>query len=344
MTLLSGNSTLLRWYAAGGVLGGLILALLLWQSGLSASLSQATLFALPLSVLLASSLPSAAYLSRAMQASRDQPARIALNYLSAAALVASALTLLAEAWNSLLPDGLVQLTLADNIALWLLAAMLYLLALLLADALQAVSRASRAEQLAAEARLHAREAELAMLRLQINPHFLFNSLNAISALTAFDAAAAREMTLTLATFYRHTLQLAGLERITLAQELTLCRHYLAIEHYRFGERLQFAEQLAANPEDIRLPPMLLQPLLENAIKHGLQAGNDGEIRLQIASAHGWLYLLLDNPATHAGTSGTGTGIANVRARLAASYGERALLTAGKTGERFAVEIRLPVET
>ena len=236
-----------------------------------------------------------------------------------------------------------SLPLAASLVLWLGVGMLYLLALLLFDRLQAVSRASRAEQHAAEARLQAREAELAMLRLQINPHFLFNSLNSISALTGFDAAAAREMTLSLAEFYRHTLQLAGRERVSLAEELTLCRHYLAIERFRFGERLQFDEQIAANLAAQSLPPMLLQPLLENAVKHGIQAGAGGCIHLQVEEAHGWTYLRLGNPHHPHSEAGTGTGLTNVRARLTTCYGDRAYLAAGIEAGCFVVEIRLPRE-
>src|SRR5690606_35448398 len=130
-------------------------------------------------------------------------------------------------------------------------------------------RARGLERRELELRLLAQDAELRMLRTQIDPHFLFNSLNSISALTAIDAGAARDMTLQLAGFFRQTLGLEAHRKVTLRAELELVERFLAIERVRFGPRLAVERQVSTDAEACLLPPMILQPLVENAVKHGI---------------------------------------------------------------------------
>ena len=114
-----------------------------------------------------------------------------------------------------------------------------------------------------------RDAELRALRAQVNPHFLYNSLNSISALTGSDAAAARRMCLLLAEFLRTTLRVSSEERITMAEEMKLAERFLSIEQVRFGERLHVEQSIDESALECQVPPLVLQPLLENAVGHGI---------------------------------------------------------------------------
>ncbi|HEX5756734.1 MAG TPA: histidine kinase, partial [Arenimonas sp.] len=222
----------------------------------------------------------------------------------------------------------------------------YAVSLLAHALLLAVARSHRAELRASAARLQARDAELQMLRAQIDPHFLFNSLNSISALTAVDPAGARDMTLRLAQFFRQTLTLAERERIGLADELSLLEHYLAIEQVRFGESLQSRIEVDDAARQALLPPLSLQPLVENAIKHGLRSCEGGGfIVLRALLRGGFLHIAIDNPVGTLATrgSGNGLGLRNLQQRLATLYGDRARLHWQRGETHFRVELTLPFE-
>jgi LytS/YehU family sensor histidine kinase len=185
-----------------------------------------------------------------------------------------------------------------------------------------------------------------MLRTQINPHFLFNSLNSISALTGFDPSAAREMTVDLAQFFRRTLALAERERITLGEEVVLCEHFLAIEKRRFGAKLNAELRVSPAAAECLLPPMTLQPLLENAIKHGIrQVDGGGTIAVDALVRDGWLHLAVVNPVAREDVpaSGHGVGLKNIRERLAVLYGARARIGWQRSETQFAIEINLPID-
>lgn len=220
-------------------------------------------------------------------------------------------------------------------------------AVLAHDLLIAFQRTQAANDREAQVRLLARDMELQLLRLQIDPHFLFNSLNSLSALTHLDPAAARAMAIDLAQFFRQTLDLAGRERIRLEDELGLVRHYLAIEQQRLGDKLTTAIDAAPDAASALLPPLTLQPLVENALKHGLRPRSDGGLlSVQAMALDGWLHLAVRNPVpdTPSNEPGLGHGLRNLRERLAAQYADRARVQWGATSEGFAVEITLPLET
>ena len=148
---------------------------------------------------------------------------------------------------------------------------------------------------AAEARSLARDAELHALRMQINPHFLFNSLHSIAALTTVDSARAREMCIKLSDFLRSSLGLGQREIIPLSEELALARSYLEVEQVRFGARLQFTEDIQESCQDCAVPVLLLQPLVENAVKHGI-AGlvEGGAVRLSVERLGGSVHVAVEN--------------------------------------------------
>jgi two-component system sensor histidine kinase AlgZ len=208
-------------------------------------------------------------------------------------------------------------------------------------------RVRAAERRELESKLMAQEAELRMLRTQIDPHFLFNSLNSISALTTQNPAGAREMTLQLAEFFRHTLGLEAHRKVTLADECKLLMHFLAIEKVRFGARLMVEQSIGEGASACLLPPMILQPLVENAVKHGignLPAG--GTLRIVARREGSRLRVDIENdvdldlPAA----PGKGIGLANVRQRLAALYGHEASVNWTREQQLFRVTLTLPCET
>ena len=280
---------------------------------------------------------------------------VALGYrVGVVATLAVLMLGLAAGWDmagSLLghPDGWVGLT-GRGLAL-LAAALLGLLtlAVLAHDLLIAFQGAQAAAAREAQARLLARDMELQLLRLQIDPHFLFNSLNSISALTHLDPAAARAMAIDLAQFFRQTLGLAGRERIRLADELGLVAHYLAIEKQRLGDKLATAIDAPPESLDALLPPLTLQPLVENALKHGLRPRDRGGcLSIRAVVRDGWLHLAVRNPVPDpaeapSNETGLGLGLRNLRERLAAQYAGRAGVHWGATPEGFGVEISIPFE-
>jgi two-component sensor histidine kinase len=203
------------------------------------------------------------------------------------------------------------------------------------------------ETRAMETSIQAREAELKALKAQINPHFLFNSLNSISALTSIDPSRARDMCVLLGDFLRLTLGLGEKTSVRFSEELDLLQKYMAIEKVRFGERLRMHEEIQEDSKICLLPPLLLQPLVENAVKHGI-AGlpEGGEIRLAVERQNGRLAILVENswdpeaPPRRAG----GLGLKNVQKRLEARYGKDASLRVDTEGELFRVSLSLPAES
>jgi two-component system sensor histidine kinase AlgZ len=191
-------------------------------------------------------------------------------------------------------------------------------------------------------RAHAR-AQLAVLQARMRPHFLFNSLNTIASLTAVDPLRAEEVTLALADLLRASLQ-AGERLIPLDEELTLCRQYLAMEQLRLGERLQLDWPTTVPAVDVRVPPLSVQPLLENAIVHGVEPLVDGGcVSVRVAAvAPDVVEVRIDNPCGDgAGGGGLHMALANVRARLEGHFGAAASLREAVVEGRHRVCLRLP---
>jgi two-component system LytT family sensor kinase len=204
-----------------------------------------------------------------------------------------------------------------------------------------------------QAQVLAREAELKMLRYQINPHFLFNTLNAVSALIVTgQAQAADAMINKLARFFRNALSRESTVKVTLAEELRVQLEYLNIELTRFPDRLSWSTQLAPGLDKALVPHLILQPLFENAIKHGV-ARNASPVELQLSAERkdGQLIVRLSNAARRVGLKpdlqpdgqGEGVGLANVARRLVNFYGPAASLSVVQREGRFTVELRLPIE-
>jgi LytS/YehU family sensor histidine kinase len=218
-----------------------------------------------------------------------------------------------------------------------LGLLLYLLSVALHYAMLAVE-ASR------EAALQTRDAELRALKSQINPHFLFNCLNSISALTSTDPARAREMCVLLSDFLRKTLGLGERASIAWREELELARTYLEVEQVRFGARLQVEMQVDDACAECQVPPLVLQPLIENAIKHGIATMVDGgTVRLEGHVENGHLAVRVENNFDPEAPSPrrSGLGLRNVRNRLETRFGDAAYLHVAAQNNRFSAEMVFP---
>ena len=195
----------------------------------------------------------------------------------------------------------------------------------------------------ADAEVLLRDAELFKLRQQLQPHFLYNSLNAISALVLIDADRAQEMTGRLSDFLRASVRREVADILPVADELDYLQTYLAIETIRFGDRLQvqFEQDFT---DSARMPPFLLQPVMENAIKFGLY-GNTGNVLIQVSISleESLLQIVITNPydATLKPPSGTGFGLDGIRRRLYLLYGRQDLLETKTSGEQFITTIKIP---
>lgn len=228
-----------------------------------------------------------------------------------------------------------------------MGALLYLLATAGHALVLAVQASEQHARRALEAELAARQAELDALRAQLDPHFLFNALNSISSLAVSEPAAAREMCVRLASFLRGSLRIASPSTIHLREELTLACDYLAVEQARFGARLRVQLDVNDAALDIGVPPLVLQPLVENAVTHGIaQCLEGGVIRIEGRRCGERLILAVENPCAEEESSQPhlGVGLANIRRRLAATYGDEAHLTAQPVDGRYRVEVSLPIGT
>ncbi|TWI66429.1 histidine kinase [Pseudoduganella lurida] len=175
------------------------------------------------------------------------------------------------------------------------------------------------------------QAQLQLLQAQIEPHMLFNTLANLQGLIALDPARAQQMLDQLIQFLRGTLSSSRAAETTLAQEFALLEAYLGLMAVRMGERLSYSFALPDELRNVAIPPMLLQPLVENAIAHGLEPTIDGgQIRIEAARHDGMLTLSVSDNGrgldAGPGKAGTSVGLANTRARLAALFGQRAAVT------------------
>jgi two-component system, LytTR family, sensor kinase len=191
----------------------------------------------------------------------------------------------------------------------------------------------------------AKEAELFNLRQQLQPHFLFNSLNSINALIGARPAEARTMLQQLSSFLRGTLTKDENQRVTLQEELQQLELYLAIEKVRFGNRLQTVIKTEGAALQLQLPALLLQPLLENAIKFGLY-GTTGQttIELHANSINNQLVIAIINPFdsdSTPGEKGAGFGLNSVKRRLYLLFGRHYLLETAINGNQFIVSVTIP---
>jgi two-component system, LytTR family, sensor kinase len=202
---------------------------------------------------------------------------------------------------------------------------------------------------AAELEKSLAQAKLQALQMQLNPHLLFNSLHSISALMHQDVEAADRMIVRLSDLLRAALENSDAQEVTLRAEIKFLQSYLEIEQIRFGSRLTVEMQIPTDLLDARVPNLILQPLLENAIRHGIEPhAKPGIIELRAQRANGELTLdVSDNGAgvSNANTLNEGVGLSNTRARLWTLYGEAHRFELGNRPEGgLRVRVTIPFQT
>ncbi len=310
--------------------------------------SHALCIGLPLCVPFALVCGSSYYMARAMPLKGGRLVQVLTSLLASSVLTGGLWAALAIAVAYVSPGS----RLAEQAGiLFGMGVGYFVLSLVFHYLILAMEETRRVEDLEREARILAREAELRALRFQINPHFLFNSLNSIAALTSISPERARRMCQLLSSFLRDSLRLSDRRSIQVREELSLVRTYLDIEVVRFADRLAVDERVDPSCLDDPVPPLLLQPLVENAVKHGISTLEEGgTIRLTLAKDQD-LTIRIANPvdqgtAARPGTgtgTGTGRGLAIVEERLAAFYGKHAWMVVSRQPGMFEVLITIPGE-
>jgi two-component system sensor histidine kinase AlgZ len=187
------------------------------------------------------------------------------------------------------------------------------------------------------------EARLQALQARIRPHFLFNSINAVLSIVRSDPKRAETALEDMADLFR-VLMADNRDLVPLAQELALCRQYLALEKLRLDERLTIIWKIDNIPPDALIPPLVLQPLLENAVYHGIEPMPEGgAITINIYSSHKEVHLILSNPYAAQGSHHNGNKMAlnNIRERLALHFDVEASLTSKTSADSYEVHIVIP---
>ena len=309
----------------------------------------AAIYAVPLAVLLGLQSLSCWYLVQVMPAERTALPRLVGTWIGAGFVLLAIWIAAALGWAWLL-RATAPLALDDEVVNGLAPLLLFsgaaglLVAVLGHYMLVAFERSALAERRALELRVLARESELRSLREQLDPHFLFNSLNSVAALIGSDAQAARRMCFLMAGFFRKSLGLGGKHSIALSEELSLAETFLAIEEVRFGERLRTRFDVADDVLALAVPPLVLQPLVENAVHHGVaHLIEGGEITVRARQRDGLLELAVENPCDpdRPPSRGAGVGLQNVRSRIDALFGHRASVNVHSEERSFRVSILLP---
>ena len=309
----------------------------------------AVAFFVPLGVVFALISQSAWYVCRIFPLVRSRAWPVVAAQILAAVFASAIWVAAAGAWaRTLEVVGLesagVALYQNQRALLFVIGALLFWLVAIFFYLLIAFDASKDAERANVELSLLAREAELKALRAQIDPHFIFNSLHSISSLTATDPAAARRMCLLLADFLRETLRLGSSQQIPLSEELALADRFLAIEQVRLGQRLVVSRETGPGAATCLVPPLLLQPLVENAVNHGVaQLVEGGTIRMAAARTGSTLTITLENPCDpdRQRTRGVGLGLQLLRKRLINQYGASDAVYAQEQEGQFRVEVRIP---
>ena len=346
--ILSDRRKLALYLLAWLIIGILLAALLVLMEEIQ--WVPAFLLTLPMAVLYAFICLSSWYLCRTFPLQKTDLYKLSFIYLFSGSFESSLWVLLGQGWLWLIQQSLLFPAL-DNLAIdnrlfFGTGLALYLLVISLLYLIIALEETRKAEERSFQLRLFAQEAELRALRAQIDPHFLFNSLNSISALTTKNPEAARNMTVMLAEFFRKSLKLGTQETITLQEEIDLAAGFLQIEQVRFGERLSVEKQFDATALTCLVPPLILQPLIENAVNHGIKhLVEGGTIKLYINRTGPRLSISIENPCDpdRSRVTTSGLGLENVRKRLQVFFGTDARLDFTEQHGQFRIELFLPAK-
>jgi two-component system sensor histidine kinase AlgZ len=305
---------------------------------------------IPLNIFFAFICLSSYYLCRIFPVKTTQWYNLLSMFIVAACIAAGIELVIGYGWVHLIDSLKIASSISSLYEPWIagIFSTLVLIFLLIASMHYVIigfERSNESERQTFELRLLAQDAELRALRAQIDPHFLFNSLNSISALTASDPAKARTMTLMLADFFRKSLELGSRSNIPLNDELALAFEFLTIEQVRFGSRLKVEQDIKEECQKVMVPPLILQPLVENAVRHGIaHLVNGGTIRIHCERHGDRLVIQIENPVDidRPRRKGSGLGLKNVRSRLDMFYGNEARVDVEETNEYFQVKFSFPI--
>jgi len=228
---------------------------------------------------------------------------------------------------------------ATGILYYLLLGLAYYLIVLYSDLQNRIKKEARLNELL-------RESELNMLKSQINPHFLFNSLNSISSLAITDPMKAREMVIRLSDFLRYSVTPNTDRFVVLSQEMENISRYLEIEKVRFGKRLEYSNHFDPACEKVKIPAMLLQPLFENAVKHGVYESTETvRIESDCTPKDEFVQITIANDFDPEAPKrkGAGLGLNNIRERLRLIYFRNDLIQFGVENKRFKVILKIPYD-
>lgn len=334
---------LAAWVGIGFLLGAVA------QSLHPRPLGHLALWLAPLLLFHAFACLSAWWVCRANPLGRSSPERLVLAVATASVQAGVLWVVLGAIWGAILqrrwnvPVDRAG-TIRDLLILGISGVVLYAESMAGHYFLLAAEASRDSERRLFASQVTAREAELRALRAQLNPHFLFNSLNSISALAGAEPEAARNMCGLLGEFLRASLGLGARERVAFAEELSLAELYLAVEQVRFGDRLGFQKRIGPGAAECHVPPLLIQPLIENAVKHGVADRIEGgTVRVEAEVREGLLEIMVENPRDPEAPArrGQGLGLEIVRRRLAALDPRLARVDVFREPELFRVRLTLP---
>ncbi len=330
----------LALYLLAWLLLAFLLALLVMEPGRT-PLREAVLFTLPPTLVYAFICIAAWFPARALPLTAARAWSLLITHGLGALLWSGVWLLLFRGWQYVLRTDVI----GTQAPLFIITgALLYLLSVAFHYLLIAIEDARLLEMREMQVKVLAREAELKTLKAQLDPHFLFNSLNSISALCGTSPSSARTLTTLLAEYLRKSLRIGGADSITIAEELELALHYLAIERIRFGPRLEIGQDVDESVRALRIPPLLLLPLVENAVTHGVgHLLEGGQVEISARREGDRVRVSVENRCDpdRPVSSGHGIGLVNTRRRIEAFYGGSARMEIVNEPDRFRVTLWLP---
>jgi two-component system sensor histidine kinase AlgZ len=346
---LLGQRQRLQLHLAAWALTGMLVAVLLYAL-IGTPWIAALVFAVPLGLAAAPISLSAWYLSRALPLNSLSALRVVATACGAALVTSFVWAALGRLWWLGLKRMALQLDMGPEngtavaALLVTVGALAYLISVAIHYIWGTIESAATNERRVLESEIAAREAELRALRAQIDPHFLFNSLNSISGLVGVDPEGARNMCQRLGDFLRNSLTLGGAGRIPLHRELALVRQYLEIEQVRFGARLRVTATTTPEAGEVMVPALLLQPLAENAVRHGIATRLEGgtvSISAERLGPKVVIEVRNERDPDARSRKGTGLGLEIVRRRLAAAFGAEAALSVEIGEGSYRVLVTIP---
>jgi hypothetical protein len=330
----------LIWMAAWVPLAAVIT--LLWHMSGDQEVVETVAIMVPMTVVMALVCLSPFYMCRSLPLRSASRAKIATQHTAAALILVGGVMLVGRFTASLLTPKFPGLAGRFSLASPILA----LIFLLIYEVSVGLHYAAMEMEASRRAELLAREAQLKALKAQVNPHFLFNSLNSISALTSIDAGEARQMCIRLADFLRTSLRLGERSSIPFSEEMALTQMYLDVEQVRFGGKLRLEKDVDPACNRFEVPALIIQPLVENAVKHGVaMMAEGGEITLAAQRDRDQLRVTICNPydPESPSTGRNGLGLRNIRDRLESNYGRAAKLEIEVEERMYRVVLTLPAK-